>query len=76
MVLTANDIEALRMLLREELVTREQFEDFQGETRSQLHLLSEQMDGIYKRFETLEQEYYSIREQVQRLEKSSIPSSN
>lgn len=64
MALTEQDIQALRMLMREEIDAqlsplREEFTEFRNE-------VAQNFDGVYRRLETFEQEYLSMREQLKR----------
>lgn len=63
--MTADEITALRLLLREELQT--ELTPFRAEVSRRFDEMASHIDGLYKRDETREQEYFSIREQIKRL---------
>lgn len=60
MALTADDLDALRVLMREEL------DPLRSEMNSRFGEVLGQIEGLYQRDETREQEYLAIREQVKR----------
>jgi len=66
MPITEGEMNALRLLLKEEL--RTQLQPFREEVNKRFDEIATQMDGLYKRDENREQEYMSIREQIRRLE--------
>jgi predicted nucleic acid-binding Zn-ribbon protein len=63
---TAEEMSALRMLLKEELETA--LRPLREEVNKRFDKIASQMDGLYQRDEKREQEYLSIREQIRRLE--------
>ena len=67
MPMTADELNALRLLLREEL--RDELSPFRAEVAKRFDEISLQMDGLYQRDEKREQEYLSMREQIKRLER-------
>ena len=66
MPLTENEIEALRLLIREEL--RAEIRPFRSEVDKRFAEVAAQVDGLYQRDEKREQEYLFIREQIRRIE--------
>jgi len=66
MPLTGDEMEALRLLLREEL--QAEVRPFRNEVSKHFDEVATQIDGLYQRDEKREQEYLSIREQLRRLE--------
>jgi predicted nucleic acid-binding Zn-ribbon protein len=66
MPITAEEMNALRMLLKEELETA--LRPLRKEVNKRFDKIATQIDGLYQRDEKREQEYLSIREQVRRLE--------
>ena len=66
MPITEDEMNALRVLLREEL--QAEARPFRNEVNKRFDELAIQMDGLYRRDERREQEYLSIREQISRLE--------
>ena len=66
MPITEGEMNALRLLLKEEL--RTQLQPFREEVNKLFDEIATQMDGLYRRDENREQEYMSIREQIRRLE--------
>ena len=66
MPITEGEMNALRLLLKEEL--RMQLQPFREEVNKRFDEIATQMDGLYKRDENREQEYLSIGEQILRLE--------
>jgi len=66
MPITEGEMNALRLLLKEEL--RTQLQPFREEVNKRFDEIATQMDGLYRRDENREQEYMSIREQIRRLE--------
>jgi len=57
MAFTEDDMKALRLLLREEL--RAEVRPFRNEVGKRFDEIATQMDGLYQRDETREQEYVS-----------------
>ena len=68
MPITEVEMNALRLLLKEEL--QAQLQPFREEVNKRFDEVATQMDGLYKRDEKREQEYLSIREQIRGLETS------
>ena len=66
MPITEGEMNALRLLLKEEL--RTQLQPFREEVNKRFDEIATQMDGLFKRDENREQEYLSIGEQIRRLE--------
>jgi hypothetical protein len=66
MPLTKDEMDVLRMLLKQELEV--QLGPFQDEMSRRFDQVAMQIDGLYRRDEKREQEYLSIREQIRRLE--------
>ena len=66
MPLTKDEMDVLRMLLKQELEV--QLGPFQDEMSRRFDQVATQIDGLYRRDEKREQEYLSIREQIRRLE--------
>ena len=66
MAFTEDELRALRLLLREELLA--EVRPFRNEVGKRFDEVATQMDGLYQRDEKREQEYLSIREQIRRLE--------
>ena len=66
MPITEGEMNALRLLLKEEL--RTQLQPFREEVNKRFDEIATQMDGLYQRDEKREQEYLSIREHIRRLE--------
>lgn len=66
MALTEQDLDALRVLMAEELDAR--LKPLRAEIREQFSEVQAQFDGLYKRDETREEEYLVIRGQVGRVE--------
>ena len=64
--ITEVEMNALRLLLKEELQT--QLQPFRAQVNKRSDEVATQMDGLYRRDERREQEYLSIREQIRRLE--------
>jgi len=62
MPITDDELNALRLLLKEEV------RPFRDEVNKRFDEIATQMDGLYQRDEKREQEYLSIREQIRRLE--------
>ena len=69
MALTPEDIEALRMLRREELTTRDEFEEFQQRVEARFDQVDQSLDALFKVNETREQENLVIKHQLAELEK-------
>lgn len=67
MSVTEDELTALRSLLREEL--QAQLNPFRSDVEKRLDEISSHIDGLYQRDEKREQEYFSIREQIKRLER-------
>lgn len=66
MPITGQEMNALRLLLKEELETA--LRPLREEVSKRFDKIATQMDGLYQRDEKREQEYLSIREQIRRLE--------
>ena len=66
MAITEDELNALRLLLKEEL--QSEVRPFREEVNKRLDEIATQMGGLYQRDEKLEQEYLSIREQMRRLD--------
>ena len=66
MAITAEEMNTLRLLLKEELQT--ELRPFREEVNKRFDEVAKQIDGLYQRDEKREQEYLSIREQMRRLE--------
>jgi len=66
MPITGEEMEALRLLLKEELETA--LRPFREEVDKHFDKIATQIDGLYLRDEKREQKYLSIREQFRRLE--------
>jgi len=66
MPITAEEMNALRLLLKEELETA--LRPFREEVDKRFDKIATQIDGLYLRDEKREPEYLSIREQIRRLE--------
>jgi sulfite reductase beta subunit-like hemoprotein len=66
MPITNEEMNALRLLLKEELETA--LRPLREEVYKRFDKIATQMDGLYQRDEKREQEYLSIREQIRRLE--------
>jgi len=64
--ITEDELNALRLLLKEEL--QSEVRPFREEVNKRLDEIATQMGGLYQRDEKLEQEYLSIREQMRRLD--------
>ena len=69
MALTPDDIEALRMLLREELTSRDEFDDFQQRVQARFDQVDQNFDALFKANEAREQENLVIKHQLAELEK-------
>ena len=67
MALDHSDIEALRTLISEGVSTA--LEPFRAEVNHRFDEVSQQIDGLYKRDETREQEFEVLKGQFKRLEK-------
>jgi len=65
--MTDAELNALRLLLREEL--RNELNPLRAEVAKRFDEIALQMDGLYQRDEKREQEYFSMREQMKRLER-------
>ena len=68
MPLTEDEMVALRLLLREEL--QGALNPFRAEVSRRFKEMASHIDGLYQRDERREQEYFSIREQIKRLERN------
>jgi hypothetical protein len=66
MPITADEMNVLRMLLKEELETA--LRPLREEVNKRFDKIASQMDGLYQRDEKREQEYLFFREQIRRLE--------
>lgn len=66
MPLAEDEMKALRVLLQEEL--QAEVRPLRDEIGKRFDGVAKQIDGLYQRDETREQEYLSIREQIRRLE--------
>lgn len=66
--MTEDDLEALRLLLREEL--QAELKPLRAEVGKRFDKIASHIDGLFQRDEKREQEYFSIREQIKRLEQS------
>ena len=60
-------MKALRLLLREEL--QAELKPFRAEVGERFDEIGSHLDGLYQRDETRQQEYFSIRERIKRLER-------
>ena len=69
MTLSPNDIEAIRRLLREELVTLERFDAFEASVWRRFDETDRRFDDLFKENETREQENLVIKHQIGELEK-------
>ena len=69
MPITEDELNALRLLLKEELQT--EVRPFREEVNKRFDEVATQIDGLCQRDEKREQEYLSIREQMRRLEAQS-----
>lgn len=67
MAMTEDELKALRLLLREEL--QAELTPFRAEVGKRFDEIGSHIDGLYQRDEKREQEYFSIREQIKRLER-------
>jgi tRNA(Ser,Leu) C12 N-acetylase TAN1 len=67
MPMTEDELKALRLLLREEL--QAELKPFRAEVGQRFDEIGSHIDGLYQRDEKREQEYFSIREQIKRLER-------
>ena len=66
MHLTSEKMNALRLLLKEELETA--LQPLREEINKRFDKIATQIDGLYQRDEKMEQEYLYVREQIRRLE--------
>ena len=66
MPITEMEMNALRLLLKEEL--RAEVRPLRYEINKRFDEVATQIDGLYQRDEKREMEYLSIREQIRRLE--------
>ena len=62
MPLTDEEVKALRLLFKEEL------QPFRTEMNKRFDKMATQIDGLYQRDEKRGSEYFSIREQIKRIE--------
>ena len=67
MPMTESELTALRLLLREEL--HAELRPFRADIERRFDEIASQVDGLYRRDEKREQEYLSIKEQINRLER-------
>jgi archaellum component FlaC len=67
MTLSPKDLEAIRLLLREEM--RNELQPFQAKVDKRFDDVFNNFDALFLRDEKREQEYVTIQEQVSRLEK-------
>lgn len=67
MPMTEDELKALRLLLREEL--QAELRPFRAEVGKRFDEIASHIDGLYQRDEKREQEYFSIREQIKRIER-------
>lgn len=67
MPMTEDELQALRFLLREEL--QSELKPFRAEVEKRFDEIASHLDGLYQRDEKREQEYFSIREQINGLSK-------
>ena len=67
MSLTEDDFKALRLLIREEV--RGEVQPFREEVNQRLRVIDERFDYLYKQDEKWEQEFLSIGNQLDRMEK-------
>ena len=67
MSMTEDELNALRLLLREEL--QAELKPFRAEVGKRFDEMATHIDGLYQRDEKREQEYFSIREQIRRIER-------
>lgn len=63
--MTEDEMDALRLLLREEL--QHELNPFRAEVARRFEQIASHIDGLYQRDERREQEYLSIQEQIKRL---------
>jgi len=66
MHITSEEMNALRLLLKEELETA--LQPLREEINKRFDKIATQIDGLYQRDEKMEQEYLYVREQIRRLE--------
>ena len=66
MPITQDELNSLRLLFKEELQV--EVRPFRAEVNKRFDEIATQMDGLYQRDEKREQEYFSIREQIRRLD--------
>ena len=67
MPMTEDELNALRLLPREEL--RSELNPLRAEVERCFDEIASQMDGFYQRYEKREQEYLSMQEHMKRLER-------
>ncbi len=60
MALTENDLKAIQLLMKQEVESG--LEPFREEVNSRFDQITTQIDGLYKRDETREQEYLVLRQ--------------
>ena len=66
MPISENELDALQLILREELDSH--ISPFRDEVKQRFDQVAQQLDGLYKENETREQEYLAIKHQIERLE--------
>ena len=66
MAITEHELNALRLLLKEEF--QSEVRPFREEVNKRFDEVATQMDGLYQRDQKREQEYLSMREQLRRLD--------
>ena len=66
MPITNEEMNALRLLLKEELETA--LQTLREEINKRFDKIATQIDGLYQRDEKREQEYLYVREQIRRIE--------
>ena len=67
MPMTDDELKALRLLLREEL--QAELKPFRAEVGKRFDEIGSHIDGLYQRDDKRGQKYFSIREQIKRLER-------
>ena len=68
MPMTEDEVAALRLLLREGL--QAELNPFRTEVARRFDEIASHIDGLYHRDERREQQYFSMREQIKRLERN------
>ena len=63
--MTEDEMDALRLLLREEL--QHELNPFRAEVSRRFEQIASHIDGLYQRDERREREYLSIQEQIRRV---------